>query len=348
MSRRPVGDMRVEGMTVGSLRRGGDVQEDELLLGDELGSGGQGRVIRVLGESEPLVFKQYKIPGADPGALRNLVDLPSSLRPHEKEYLLRATSWPLARVMRQGQVVGFLMQAIPGHFFGPNAGGSLKLRELQFLLYPPKPMWGAIAPDVLDAQTRVDVALEFARLMVLLHAKAMVVGDVSMSNVLWATGSPARIFVIDCDGIRLAGGRPVLPQADTPDWDDPQQLAAGPDPDTDRYKLALLVGRVLGGKAYIRPDGGALDLASNVPALVAEKVGPLWRRAAGSRGTRPAASEWLTALTGRADIPLGPVTSVRQRPTISAAELEGDGSRPSFQLRPATGPAASPGGPPKS
>jgi hypothetical protein len=300
-------------------------------------------VLRVLGRPESLVFKQYKITGADPAALRNLVNLPSSLRESEQEHLLRVTSWPLARVMRQGQVRGFLMQAIPGPFFGPNAAGTLKLRELQFLLYPPKPMWGSITPANLDPRTRVEVATEFTRLMRLLHGNSLVFGDVSMNNVLWAAGSPARIFVIDCDGIRKVGARPVLTQADTPDWDDPQQPATGPDLDTDRYKLALLVGRVLAGKAYLRPDGGDLGVVADVPPAIADKVRPLWKQAAGPRGRRPDASQWLTALSGRVDIPLNPVSSVRPRPAIPPTELEGSGSRPVIQLKPGTGPAGGPG-----
>jgi hypothetical protein len=322
---------------------GSDVEEDSLQLGDELGSGGQGRVLRVLGQPEPLVFKQYKITGADPAALRNLVELPLTLREAELEHLLRVTSWPLARVMRQGQVRGFLMQAIPDHFFGPNAAGTLKLRELQFLLYPPKPMWGDIIPADLSAQTRVEVATEFTRLMRLLHDRALVFGDVSMTNVLWAAGSPAQIFVIDCDGIRKLGARPVLKQPDTQDWDDPLQPPSGPDLDTDRYKLALLIGRVLSGKAYIRPGGGELDLVDGVPASIADRMRPLWSQATAPWGSRPDASQWLTALSGRVDIPLAPLGPVRQRPTISTVELEGSGSRPVIQVKPGTAPASNPG-----
>lgn len=61
--------------------------------------------------------------------------------------------------------------------------------------------------------------------MALLHTKALIIGDVSMNNVLWAGagGQPATIFLIDCDGIRKLGQRPVLPQADTPDWHDHDQ-----------------------------------------------------------------------------------------------------------------------------
>ena len=235
-----------------------------------------------------------------PTALRNLVELPTSLRPSEREQLLQSTAWPLARVTRYGQLSGFLMPEIPDFFSGPNAAGISKLRELQYLLYPPRPLWGRIVPPGLPFGTRMEVATEFTRILCLLHAKSLVVGDISMSNVLWAPGTPARIFVIDCDGIRKLGSRPVLTQAETLDWDDPHQPASGPDLDSDRYKLALLVARVLCGEPYPRPDGSDLALPAEVPSRIADRVRPLWRQAAGGRGTRPDAAQWLGALVGRA------------------------------------------------
>jgi DNA-binding helix-hairpin-helix protein with protein kinase domain len=322
---------------------GGDVEESSLRLGRELGNGGQGVVRLVIGQPMPLVYKQYKIAGADPAALRNLVELPASLQSSEREQLLQSTAWPLARVMRHGQLSGFLMPEIPDYFRGPNAAGTSKLRELQYLLYPPRPLWGDVVPPGLPFGTRIEVATEFTRILCLLHAKSLVVGDISMSNVLWAPGTPARIFVIDCDGIRKLGSRPVLTQAETPDWDDPQQSASGPDLDTDRYKLALLVARVLCGEPYPRPDGSDLALPAEVPSRIADRVRPLWRQAAGGRGTRPDAAQWLGALMGRAEIPLAPPPPVRGRPAIPMAELEGTrGPRPVIPLRPANGPGTAP------
>jgi hypothetical protein len=328
---------------------GSDVDEDSLHLGGELGSGGQGRVLRVLGQPEPLVFKQYKITGADSAALRRLVDLPLTLSEPERDYLLRVTSWPLARVMRQGQVRGFLMRAIPDHFFGPNAAGSLKLRELQFLLYPPKPIWGDIVPGVMNAETRIGIATECSHLMALLHVNLLVFGDVSMRNVLWAMANRTQIFVIDCDGVRRLGSRPVLNQVHTPDWDDPQQPPSGPDLDSDRYKLALLVGRVLCGKAYLRPGVDDLGFVPGVPAIVADKVRLLWRQAAGSRGKRPDASQWLVALMGQAETqasrphPARERSAVPQRPSSPPLSREGSGLRPVIQLRSGSHPADAPG-----
>jgi hypothetical protein len=294
-----------------------DVDEQTLQLGPELGSGGQGRVLRVEGHGFPLVFKQYKVAGADPQALKVLVDLPATLQPSERDQLYARTAWPLARVFHKGRLSGLLMQEIPRRFFGANIAGTMKLRELQHLMYPRKPAWGEIVPEGgVSAKTRLEVASEFARLLAVLHGKGLVVGDVSMSNVLWAgSDEAAAIFVIDCDGIRKLGSRPVLPQADTLDWDDPFQPQTGPDLDTDRYKLALLVGRVLTIGKYLRP-GGPLHLVPDVPDRIAARVSTLWQRAAGPRGTRPDAVEWTMALSSRDEIVLPPLPPVRQRPSL--------------------------------
>lgn len=322
-----------------------DVDEATLRLGDELGSGGQGRVLRVPGHPG-LVFKQYKVPGADPAALKLLVDLPAQLQQPDRDLLYGQTSWPLARVFNKGQLSGFLMQEIPGRFFGANSAGNKKLRELQYLVYQRKPMWGDIVPAAgVSAATRIEVAREFVKLIATLHGRGLVIGDVSMANVLWtgAGGGAATIFVIDCDGIRKLGSRPVLPQADTLDWDDPRQPPSGPDLDTDRYKLALLVGRVLSMSPYIRP-AAPLPFVPDVPAQAAARLTALWNQAAGAYGSRPAANEWLMALSNRQEIALPPLPAVRQRPVLPQRPLEDPTApRPVIKLPPygGTGPMPS-------
>jgi hypothetical protein len=318
-----------------------DVQEQTLKLGRELGSGGQGRVLRVEGQGLPLVFKQYKMVGADQAALKILVDLPATLQPSERDQLHARAAWPLARVFSKGQLRGFLMQEIPGQFFAANVAGTMKLRELQHLVYPRKPAWGEIVPESgVSAATRLDVASEFCKLVAVLHGKGLILGDVSTSNLLWAGSADevAAIFLIDCDGIRKLGSPPVLTQADTLDWDDPHQPQAGPDLDTDRYKLALLVGRVLTIGKDIRP-GGQLRLVPDLPKRVAERVTILWQRAAGARGTRPDAYQWAIALSNRDEIPLPPVTAVRKVPALPLQPLDGDKTttRPVIKLSPRGG-----------
>jgi DNA-binding helix-hairpin-helix protein with protein kinase domain len=312
-----------------------DINEQSLRLGPELGSGGQGRVLRVEGYDPPLVFKQYLVAGADPYALKALVDLPTALQPSEREQWYARAAWPLARVFNRGQLSGFIMQHIPRQFSGASFTGSMKLREVQYLVYPRRHAWGTIVPEGgVSARTRLEIAHAFARLLAMLHGKSLVVGDVSVRNMLWAgTGSETEIFLIDCDGIRMLGSRPVLPQRDTLDWNDPLQPKIGPDLDSDRYKLALLVGRVLTVGKDIHPDA-SLQMVPGIPDQVAARVSALWQRAAGPRFTRPDADEWVMALSNREEIILPPTPPVRQLPSLPQAALDGDlrMSRPGITL----------------
>jgi DNA-binding helix-hairpin-helix protein with protein kinase domain len=332
-----------------------DMDEGALQRGPELGAGGQAWVYRVYGQQEPLAYKKYKDPGkADPAALKTLIDLPATLQPSQRDRLHEQAAWPLARVYDHGQLSGFFMREIPAQFMGPNTAGKSILREVQFLLYQRKPMWGDIVPaGGVGSQTRIDVAREFSALMTLFHAKALVIGDVSMRNVLWrgTDGQSAAIFLLDCDGIRQLGQAPVMAQAETPDWNDPNQTPNGPDLDTDRYKLALLVGRVLSCQAYIRPDQDPLSLPADLPDRTTVRIEALWRQAARPYGQRPAAHQWQQALGNRDEITVS-TPRVRDRypqGVDKAPEVRPDtGPRPSIPvtppiLRPA--PVASPATP---
>jgi hypothetical protein len=193
---------------------------------------------------------------------------------------------------------------------------------LQYLLYEPKWMWGDIAPPDIDG--RLGIARNTVALFRLLHSRRLVVGDVSMSNLLW---SPAgQIFLLDCDGVRELGAVPVLPQPETLDWDDPSQPASGPDLDTDRYKLALLVARVLTRSPALRP-GAPVARPPGLPERIAGEVAARFAEAAGPRGSRPDAAQWARALDARGVIELPPLPPVRKTPSLPEAPMDG-GRRP--------------------
>ena len=324
-----------------------DIDEAALQRGVELGAGGEGWVYRVHGQPEPTAFKKYKDPRrVDPFALKTLVDLPGQLQPSERERLHQQTAWPRARVYDKGKLSGFLMREIPGQFMAPNSAGKMKKRELQYLLYPRVPLWGNIIPaGGVSTQTRINVAREFIGLVTLLHSRTLVIGDVSSLNLLWTgtDGQPVTIFLIDCDGIRSLGEAPVSRQLDTPGWRDYQQPPTGPDLDTDRYKLALVVGRTLSCQAELYPEKHPLALPADVPDRMADRIRTLWKQAAGPYGQRPDAKQWLNAFANRDAIVLAPLGPVRKRyPTsTSRRPLDGDPTvaRPAIQLPPyGTGP----------
>lgn len=281
---------------------GRDVDLADLELGEKIGSGGQGTVHRVAGGRHAgLVYKQYTLSGADPRALERLVLLPFDLPAPERERLFSLSCWPLARVVSNGYLAGFLMQEIPDRFTGTVKGGGSQLQELQYLIFEPKAMWGDIVPP--DVHGRLELVRQYVSLFQLLHSRGLVVGDVSMSNLLWTSSGGYSVFMLDCDGVRRAGDEPVLPQVDTESWNDPDQPATGADLETDRYKLALLVGRVMSRHKDVRP-GEPLDLLPGLPSGTADALLQRFDAAGRGYGRRPDAHQWGVALGGRAEIPV--------------------------------------------
>jgi hypothetical protein len=310
---------------------GNDLQLSTLTIGRKLGTGGQGVVYELEGQQRGLVYKEYMSPKVNDAALARLVGLPAGLTDSERKRLLGQSAWPRARVLDGNRVKGFIMQKVPAEFWGQATAGP-RLRELQYLLYPPKPMWGDIVP--LDPVGRLDVVRQTSAFFFLLHSKNLVVGDISMSNLLWSP-SPIGIFLLDCDGVRALGASPVLPQPETPDWGDPRQPVSGPDLDTDRYKLALLVARVLTRNSSLRPgDSASLEFLPGLPERVVAAVSARFGEAAGPRGTRPDAGQWMRALDDRGEIELPPLPPVRTAPGLPRAPMEGKrAERPEIRLK---------------
>ena len=133
-----------------------------------------------------------------------------------------------------------------------------------------------------------------------------------------------------------------MPPVDTPDWQDWRQPATGPDLDTDRYKLALLVGRVLCCEPYLHPDDGPLPLPSlsSSSGRMNARIESLWQRAAGPYGNRPDAAQWLFALSNRDEIAVSAPSSVRElHPSDidkAALHLPSTTARPSVPVTPPT------------
>jgi hypothetical protein len=306
------------------------VEQSALKMGEMLDKGGQGEVW-ALGDRPDQVFKRYFMPSVNTAALDGLVGFPLRLRPSEQRTLETSAAWPIETVTAKGQAVGFLMRRVPPDFVARTASAKGQLRELQYLLYEPKPLWGDIEP--LDTDDRIELVRSFVELLRILHRYTVVLGDISMRNILWAPGDPPRLFVLDCDSARFESSPSVLPQANTPDWDDPHGPPGSSDLDSDRYKLALLVGRVLSRDAYVRP-GQELHLLPGVEDPIAELVRKSFERAGGARGSRPDADEWTRALSGRASIALTPPAPRAPVPVLPLAEMDDRGEREVIQLRP--------------
>lgn len=280
-------------MTGSGLPDGDDIDRGSLRHGRQLGRGGQGAVFELDNPHSGLVVKLYYRGDADGAALKRLVELPRALTPQDRVLLSTRAAWPLARVMNGSSVAGFVMQKIPDRFRCRTLAGSRE-RELSYLLFEPRPMfWGDISPP--DIAGRIELVRQIAAIVHLLHRNALIIGDVSTANLVWACDPAAAVFLIDCDGIRRLGRRPVHPQTETVDWKDPLPAKLYLDLDNDRYKCALIIGRILSRNPRVHP-GAPLDLLPGIPERIAGGVQSLWQQAARPRGLRPDVNQWLLAL----------------------------------------------------
>jgi len=189
-------------------------------------------------------------------------------------------AWPRRRVFDGDRLVGFVMPQAP-RWFHTWIGGRSRPLELQFLLYPRRAMW----PDLPlpDLGERAALAGRLVALFDVLHRNGLVVGDVSMKNFLWAI--PTAVFAVDCDGFQIVGRGPAVQPVETEGWQDP---AGSGTLDSDRYKLALLVLRVLLFDHCATPD-------TAVDRLLGPDIVALAERAR-TPGARPDAGSWRRAL----------------------------------------------------
>lgn len=312
-----------------------DLQLRDLGVLEEIADGGQGRVYRLPGWQGHLL-KEYHHgvrSQVDVRELRRLINRTKVMAAADRQLISQSAAWPLAPVVDAGRCVGFVMPEAPSRFYSP-IGRRHRLLELQFLLHPVKPMWASLALP--SADLRRELAKCYARYFQALHRYDVIVGDVSMKNFLWTLQGGADVFALDCDGYRLNGHHPVVPQPQTPDWEDRSLQAGRATLDSDRYKLALLVLRILLADPYVRPQDVA-HLPGGADRL-GEPILRLAEQASGDFG-RPPAEHWLRALDGRptvvfssqrprtttsAPTPAGPT----ERPTIMFDRRQGDGAKP--------------------
>ncbi|WP_406169890.1 hypothetical protein [Streptomyces sp. NBC_00996] len=309
---------------------GADVPLGSLTLGTRVGDGGQGEVYDVDGPGR-LLYKSYREPQKVDGAeLAALVTLRQGLAPADRDRLDREAAWPLCRVVNGGRVTGFLMYRAPDSMTWRTSRGEARLTELSYLLRAPKAAWHAV-PQPSPAE-RYALAVAAVELFQWLHALGLVVGDVSQANVLWAARPGPAPYLLDCDGVRLVGRPPVLEQADTPDWHDPLAAPGAVTVDSDRYKVALVVGRVLSQDAYVAPGKPLRPLSGVLDDRRENAVTALWEQAAGPRGSRPHLAQWRTALAGRDTIKLI-AAEPAPKPAVDRTKFDGPRSRGRISLR---------------
>lgn len=240
-----------------------------------------------------LLYKEYKQRSlVKTDALDRLIWLRRRFSDEDRLFIDSSAAWPAIIVGEDASTTGFLMAAAAAQYFHTFPSGKTKPVDLQFLVYPPKVAWGSMVLPTL--RQRVELCLSVVRIFELIHGADGIVGDVSAANILWSLTPTPQAYLLDCDGIRIAGSGPVLPQMNTPHWIDPR------DPEratksTDCYKLAQVIVRVLSVEAYREPDGD-LSALSVLKAPGLEQVGQLLRSMSGPGVPRPKPEDWRAAL----------------------------------------------------
>lgn len=153
----------------------------EVVLGSELGRGGEGAVYLVDGAPES-VAKIYRRP---PSASK--IEKLRAMARHVSPELLRVAAWPTDLLEDDGPVLGFLM---------PRVGARFDVHEL----YSPKSRRRRF-PSA-DFRFVVRAATNLARAFAQVHAVGHVIGDVNHGNAL--IGADGTVMLIDCDSFQVS------------------------------------------------------------------------------------------------------------------------------------------------
>ena len=213
-------------------------------------------------DEPPLVLKRYH-PGVavDGVALAALVRWRRELAAPDRARVDRLATWPLAVALADDGTTrrAFVMRRVPGcvHRARPAALGAQPDgdRARRSTSWPSPSAFAGCSPTTTSASDRLQVIWMLAETVAFLHRRRIVIGDLSVRNVL-CCARPGRILLVDCDSMTLGGVGSPLPTAFTVDWDDPAQpdLAAA---SADVYKLALFVLRTPARSFQTRDAGAA-------------------------------------------------------------------------------------------
>lgn len=270
-------------------------------------AGGQGRVYAPDAgarlASVALVVKLYRRrPVADSGVtLAEMVGWGRGLAVEERRRLYRLCAWPLATVSSEEQLTGILMQDLRERFelpfVMPSGRVSPVMLQLEHLLGADDYLQQRGRPQLLDTRLRAALAERIADAFAFLHARSVVVSDVSPSNLLIALGSAGpEVALIDCDSMVFRGSQ-ALASVETADWQLPARFREPPlTRAADSYKLGLIVLRVFARSSDAR------ELADHRAHVPAGLHGMLERALSPEPENRPGARAWEMALRrARAD-----------------------------------------------
>jgi len=206
-----------------------DRDDDLVVLGQELGRGGEGVVCAVIGRVDSAAKIYHKPVSVERAAkLTAMVGMGSDL-------LLRVASWPTDTLRRaNGEIAGFLMSKVVGY-------------QPVFALYLPKPRLSAF-PSA-DWRFLIYAAANAARAFAVVHAHGLVIGDVNHGNLVVA--QDATVKLIDCDSFQVVKGDKTwlcevgVDTHQPPEMQGKAKYDSPRTPNHDNFGLAVLIFQLL-------------------------------------------------------------------------------------------------------
>jgi len=261
-----------------------------------------------------MVYKEYKpqvASSVDVAVLESMPTYLEGLPANDALELLTLVAWPCRTVEGAGKVLGFVMPAIPSHFFleMKKAGGlSTGLGEFQHLLNGNDFL--ARREINLTDQHRYELIGELAAALAVFHRHGIAVGDISPKNLLFSLAPHTRVYFIDCDAMRFRG-RSVTQQLETPDWEVPigEELAT---PESDRFKLGLMALRLLVSDQTTRD---ITQLPRTVPQAVADLI---TQSLSATPSQRPTPTRWAKPAIAAAQAASTRFPRTRTTPAVAA------------------------------
>lgn len=264
-------------------------------------SGGQGRVYyperqrRELATSIVVKLYRSRLPPSAMPVLTEMVAWGHGLTHDERWRLHRVAAWPLATVTTEGALTGIVMQDVRPRFelpfLMPSGRVAKVMLQLEHLLGPDDFLRQRGHEIVLDTYLRARVAERICAAFAFLHQHAIVVSDVSPSNLLISlAGHAPEVSFIDCDSM-VFRGRQALSSVETADWQLPRAFAEQPlTRAADAYKLGLLILRLFARSSDAR------DPTPHLAHVPVELHRLLSRALSEDASNRPPAGEWQLAL----------------------------------------------------
>ncbi len=276
------------------------LERNKLRIGIKIGEGGQGAVF-TLQDDPSSVFKQYYTP--IPHGAQSFSDLIG--RRAGVEAVLGGApvemAWPERLIVTGTDLDGYVMPKI-GMEYSVRIKGTPYPANFGYVFDRSGPF--AHTPVPTQDQRR-QLGLLVAVFLDALHRNDLTYGDMSWNNMLFRLTPTPGIFVLDVDGMRPMGRATFTGQrvAQTPDWFDPlspdveQEIGSF---DLDRYKLALLIYRLLIARSFdaklARDLGGDLSVDGASP-VQGRAIKRLLSRAMHAKSARPTAAEWVAVLS---------------------------------------------------